>query len=262
MKIPYYHVDAFSSRPFSGNPAGVCPLETWHPDETMQQIAAENRHAETAFFLPASPKPDHFLLRWFTPAAEVDLCGHATLATAFVLREYLGFKEPIVYFDTLSGQLTVEFQNDLLVMDFPSRPPQPYEAPAALFEGLGSTPAEVYRSRDVLAVFETEAQVAALKPEFDRLAELEALGVIATAPSEQVDFVSRFFAPRVGIPEDPVTGSSHCTLIPFWASRLGKDRLEARQISPRGGELSCALVGERVKIGGRAVLYLQGTIEI
>jgi PhzF family phenazine biosynthesis protein len=262
MKIPYYHVDAFSSRPFSGNPAGVCPLEAWLPDETMQQIAAENRHAETAFFLPISPKPDHFHLRWFTPAAEVDLCGHATLATAFVLREYLGFIEPVVYFETLSGQLSVEFQGELLVMDFPSRPPQPFEAPAALIEGLGEAPAEIYRARDVLAVFESEAQVAALRPDFDRLAKVDALGVIATAPGDQTDFVSRFFAPRVGVPEDPVTGSSHSTLIPYWARRLGKDRLEARQISARGGELSCALVGERVKIGGRATLYLQGTIEI
>ena len=243
MKIPYYHVDAFSSRPFSGNPAGVCPLEAWLPDKTMQQIAAENRHAETAFFLPAGSKPGHFHLRWLTPAAEVDLCGHATLATDFVLRQRLGFREPVVYFEILSGQLTVEFQDELLVMDFPSRPPQPYDAPSALIEGLGEAPAEIYRARDVLAVFESEAQVAALQPDFDRLSEVDALGVIATAPGDQGDFVSRFFAPRVGVPEDPVTGSSHCTLIPYWARRLGKDRLETRQISPRGGGLRCTCRG-------------------
>ena len=262
MKIPYYHVDAFTSRLFAGNPAGVCPLETWLPAETMQKIAAENRHAETAFFVPLEAEPGRFHLRWFTPGAEVDLCGHATLATAFVLKECLGFKGPAVHFDTLSGPLTVEYDGDLLVMDFPSRPPTPYDAPAALAEGLGAAPVEVSRARDVLAVFETETQVAALRPNFERLSELEALGVIATAPGERSDFVSRFFAPRVGVPEDPVTGSSHCTLIPYWAKRLGKHKLDARQISARGGELACELVGERVKIGGRAVLYLHGTIEL
>jgi PhzF family phenazine biosynthesis protein len=262
MKIPYYHVDAFTSRMFAGNPAGVCPLQGWLSDETMQKIALENRHAETAFFIPLKGQPEHFHLRWFTPGAEVDLCGHATLATAFVLREYLGFKEPVVHFQTLSGLLSVELQGDLLVMDFPSRPPQPYDAPPALVEGLGIAPLEVSRARDILAVFETEAQVAYLKPDFNRLAELDALGVIATAPSDQADFVSRFFAPRVGVPEDPVTGSSHCTLIPYWAKRLGKHKLNARQISARGGELVCTLLEDRVKIGGKAVLYLQGTIEL
>ncbi len=262
MKIPYYHVDAFTSRLFAGNPAGVCPLESWLPAETMQKIAAENRHAETAFFVPLAGEPERFHLRWFTPGAEVDLCGHATLATAFVLKECLGFNAPAVHFDTLSGPLTVSYEHDLLVMDFPSRPPLPYEAPAALLEGLGAAPVEVSRARDVLAVFESEAEVAALQPNFERLAQLDALGVIATAPGEGSDFVSRFFAPRVGVPEDPVTGSSHCTLIPYWANRLGKNRLESRQISARGGELACELVGERVKIGGRAVLYMHGTIEL
>jgi PhzF family phenazine biosynthesis protein len=262
MKISYYHVDAFTSRVFAGNPAGVCPLQDFLSAETMQNIALENHVSETAFFVPPAGQPDTFHLRWFTPGAEVDLCGHATLATAFVLRECLGFREPIVHFQTLSGLLSVELQGDLLVMDFPSRPPQPYDAPPALAEGLGIAPLEVSRARDILAVFETEAQVAALKPDFKRLAELDALGVIATAPSDQVDFVSRFFAPRVGVPEDPVTGSSHCTLIPYWAKRLGKQKLNAHQISARGGELACTLLGERVKIGGRAVLYLHGTIEI
>ena len=264
MKIPYYHVDAFTSRVFAGNPAGVCPLDAWLEDEIMQKIALENHVSETAFFIPLAGHPGHFHLRWFTPSAEVDLCGHATLATAFVLRQYLDFKEPVVHFQTLSGLLSVELQGDLLVMDFPSRPPLPYDAPAALVEGLGIAPLEVSRARDILAVFETEAQVASLKPDFNRLAELDALGVIATAPSRQpeFDFVSRFFAPRVGVPEDPVTGSSHCTLIPYWAKRLGKLHMNAHQVSARGGELDCTLLGERVKIGGKAVLYLHGTIEI
>ncbi len=262
MKIPYYHVDAFTSKPFSGNPAGVCPLENWLPAETMQQIAAENRHAETAFFVPHAADSDRFHLRWFTPAAEIDLCGHATLASAFVLQKFLGYDFPRVRFETLSGTLTVALQGDLLVMDFPSRPGQPIQLTAALSEGLGDPPLEVYLARDVLAVYEKQADVAALKPDFGRLSEIEALGVIATAPGENVDFVSRFFAPRVGVPEDPVTGSSHCTLIPYWAERLGKTKLQARQISARGGELDCELIADRVRIGGRAVLYLHGHIEI
>jgi PhzF family phenazine biosynthesis protein len=262
MKIPYYHVDAFASKPFTGNPAGVCPLDTWLPAETMQLIAAENRHAETAFFVQDANKPDCFHLRWFTPTAEIDLCGHATLAAAFVLREYLSFKAPIVRFETLSGTLTVALQGEQLWLDFPSRPGKPYAAPAALAEGLGKTPLEVYLSRDILAVFANQEDITALAPDFARIADLEALGVIATAPGVDVDFVSRFFAPRVGVPEDPVTGSSHCTLIPYWAARLNRPHMTARQLSARSGELTCELAGDRVRIGGRAVLYLHGSIEV
>jgi predicted PhzF superfamily epimerase YddE/YHI9 len=262
MKIPYFHVDAFTNKTFAGNPAGVCPLDTWLPADTMQLIAAENRHAETAFFVPHPENPDCFQLRWFTPTAEVDLCGHATLATAFVLRDCLGYLAPKVCFETLSGPLAVEFQGDVLWLDFPSRPGQKFIPPPSLAEGLGLTPQEVYIARDILAVFEKQSEIATLTPDFTRLAELDVLGVIATAPGEETDFVSRFFAPRVGIPEDPVTGSSHCTLIPYWAKRLGKVKLAAAQLSARGGELACKLAGDRVSIGGRAVLYMKGEIVI
>jgi PhzF family phenazine biosynthesis protein len=259
VKIPYYHVDAFTSRRFAGNPAGVCVLQEWLPDEVLQNIAFENNLSETAFIVPQG---DHYHLRWFTPATEVDLCGHATLATAFVVFHYLGYTQPAVHFQTQSGLLAVARQGDLLVMDFPARPPVACETPEALLRGLGRQPLEVQRSRDYFAVFATAAEVADLRPDFGELEKLDSLGVIVTAPDEQVDFVSRFFAPRVGIPEDPVTGSAHSTLIPYWSQRLSKKRLTALQLSARGGELFCEDAGERVKIGGRAVTYLQGEIEL
>ena len=259
MKIPYYHVDSFTSQRFAGNPAGVCVLQEWLPDAVLQNIAFENNLSETAFTVP---KGDHFALRWFTPATEVDLCGHATLATAFVVFHYLGYTEPAVRFQTQSGLLTVAREGDLLVMDFPARPPAPCETPEALLRGLGRQPLEVQRSRDYFAVLATAQQVADLRPDFGELEKLDSLGVIVTAPGEQVDFVSRFFAPQVGIPEDPVTGSAHSTLIPYWAQRLSKKKLTALQLSRRGGELFCEDAGERVKIGGRAVAYLQGEIEL
>jgi PhzF family phenazine biosynthesis protein len=259
MKIPYYHIDAFTSLPFAGNPAGVCPLETWLPDATLQKIAAENNLSETAFFVLAG---DHYELRWFTPAVEVDLCGHATLASGYVLTRYLGYKGEVIRFESKSGTLLVERQGNILTLDFPSRPGEKQTTPDALVKGLGAQPQEVYLARDYLAVFPSQADILAIQPDQEQLALLECLGIIVTAPGEGVDFVSRFFAPRAGIPEDPVTGSSHCTLIPYWARRLGKTKLNARQLSARGGELFCSLVDERVKIGGQAVTYLKGELEV
>lgn len=259
MKIPYYHVDAFTRFPFTGNPAGVCPLETWLPDTTLQKIAAENNLSETAFFVPAG---DHFDLRWFTPAIEVDLCGHATLASGYVLAHYLGYTGDVIRFESKSGTLLVERQGDIFTLDFPSRPGERREIPGAMVEGLGREPNEVYLARDYLAVFPHQADILAIKPDQEQLMRLDCLGIIVTAPGESVDFVSRFFAPRAGIPEDPVTGSSHSTLIPYWAHRLKKTRLTARQLSARGGELFCALAGDRVKIGGQAVTYSMGELEV
>jgi PhzF family phenazine biosynthesis protein len=259
MKIPYYHIDAFTNSPFGGNPAGVCPLESWLPDATLQKVAAENNLSETAFFVPAG---DHFDLRWFTPTIEVDLCGHATLASAYVLTHYLGYTGDLIHFESKSGTLLVESQGDILTLDFPSRPGEKCTTPEALVKGLGNHPLEVFLARDYLAVFPSQADIQAIQPDQEQLALLECLGIIVTAPGEGVDFVSRFFAPCAGIPEDPVTGSSHCTLIPYWAKRLGKTKMTARQLSTRGGELFCSLVGERVKIGGQAVTYLTGELEV
>jgi predicted PhzF superfamily epimerase YddE/YHI9 len=260
MRLPLYQVDAFTDRLFAGNPAAVVPLETWLPDATLQAIAAENNLAETAFFLRETKD---YALRWFTPTVEVDLCGHATLASAHVIFDRLEPQRRNVSFRTLkAGTLTVTRQGDELAMDFPARPPRPVAAPSGLPAALGAPPSEVLASRDYLAVYRRQADVAALRPDFAALARLDA-AVIVSAPGEDgPDFVSRYFAPAYGIPEDPVTGSSHCTLIPYWAERLGKTKLRARQISPRGGDLTCVFAGERVTIGGRCVSYLEGTISL
>ena len=259
MKIPLYQVDAFTSRAFGGNPAAVCPLEEWLDDATLQGIALENNLSETAFFID---RGDHFDLRWFTPAAEVDLCGHATLATAYVLFNDLDIGGNEVHFDTRSGRLTVRRNGDRLALDFPARPPEPWPEADAVAGALGRSPTEVLKNVMCLAVFENEADVRALSPDFARIAALPCDGVIATAPGDLVDFVSRYFAPKHGIPEDPVTGSAHCVLTPYWAKRLGKARLTARQVSARGGELECEDRGDRVWIAGQAVKYLEGIIEV
>lgn len=252
MNIPYYHVDAFTDRVFSGNPAGVCLLKSWPNDSLLQRIAAENNLSETAFVVPGG---DAFSLRWFSPLLEIDLCGHATLAAAFVLDGAEKASAWPLRFATKSGILAVNKKDDLFIMDFPARPAAACPVPDALPRGLGAVPRKVYRSRDYLCVFDDEALVASLDPRFDLLAGLDCLGIIATAPGREVDFVSRFFAPRAGIPEDPVTGSSHCTLVPYWAARTGRHRFVARQVSARGGELYCENRPQRVLIGGRAVLY-------
>jgi PhzF family phenazine biosynthesis protein len=259
MKIPIVQVDAFTSEVFRGNPAAICPLERWLDDRTLQSIAAENNLSETAYLVGGNGR---YEIRWMTPTAEVDLCGHATLASAFVLFGGAEKGRDEVVFRSKSGELKVRRDGDLLTLDFPARPPQPMTASEDLLEGLGRPPREVWAARDYLAVFETEDEVRTLAPDFGRLTRVDRFAVIATAPGTRVDFVSRFFAPRQGIPEDPVTGSAHCTLVPFWSRRLGKKKLHALQVSARGGELFCEDRGDRVAISGRAVRYLQGTIEI
>jgi len=259
MRLPYFHVDAFASGVFRGNPAGVCPLAAWLPDATLQNIAAENNLSETAFVVARGADYD---LRWFTPTTEVDLCGHATLAAAFVLFTERGFTGDKIRFHSRSGPLSVSREGDVLTLDFPSRPAAPCATPEALRRGLGATPAEARKARDFLAVFASEVEVRALKPDFAALRTLDCLGIIATAPGVDCDFVSRFFAPVAGIDEDPATGSSHCTLIPYWAQRLGKTKLFARQVSARGGEMFCNLAGDRVQIGGRAARYSRGELEV
>jgi PhzF family phenazine biosynthesis protein len=260
MTIPYYEVLAFTSRPFAGNPAGVCILDEWLPDQLLQQIAAENNMAETAFIIDRCSFYD---IRWMTPTVEMDLCGHATLASAHVLFQHLGHAGDTITFQSHSGgELKVDRRENHLVLDFPSRPAAACEAPAKLAEGLRAQPREVFKGRDYLAVFEREADITAIAPVFDIVAGLEANGVIVTAPGDDCDFVSRYFAPQVGVPEDPVTGSVHCALIPYWSKRLGKTKLHARQLSKRGGELFCEDRGERVGIGGTAVTYVEGTLRI
>lgn len=259
MKLPIYQVDAFAEKPFQGNPAAIVPLDNWLPDSVMQAIAEENNLAETAFFIPCG---EHFHIRWFTPKTEVELCGHATLASAFVLFECLGFSSDSVSFESLSGVLSVSKQGKLLTMDFPSQPPEACDTPSQLVEGLGRCPAECYGGADYLAVFEKEEHIYPLEPNHEALKQLDRRGVIATAPSSEYDFVVRFFAPNVGIPEDPVTGSAYTQAMPYWSAKLNKQSLVAKQLSTRGGVVHCESAGDRTLISGSAVKYLEGTIEI
>ena len=262
MAIPYYQVDSFAGELFAGNPAGVCILSAFLADSTMQKIAAENRHSNTAFVVPRAD--GDFDLRWFTPKIEDDLCGHATLASAYVLALRKHNVWPVRFY-TRSGMLTVAQDGDSFEMDFPARPPQPCEAPAGLLSALGLKTALVTKSRDYLVVVDQAEQVRALSPDIAVLAKLDIgiSGTIVTASGEgDVDYVCRFFAPSVGIDEDPATGSIHCTLAPYWAGRLGKDKLSAQQLSARGGYMQCTIAGDRVKIAGRARLYLHGTLEL
>ena len=258
-RIPLYQVDAFTDTVFGGNPAAVCPLESWIEPSLMQQIAMENNLSETAFYVK---KQDRFEIRWFTPRLEIDLAGHPTLATAHVIFNHTGYDKDKIIFSSSGGELTVTKADDLLLMDFPSRPPEKVKAPEVLFRGLGLEPMEVWKARDYLVCYPSEEDILAIKPRFHELAEVDCLGIIITAEGNRSDFVSRFFAPRAGINEDPVTGSAHTTLIPFWAKRLNKKSLHAFQLSERVGELFCEDLGERVHIGGRAVTYLQGEIQL
>ena len=259
MRIPLYQIDAFTDRLFGGNPAAVCPLERWLPDAVMQAIAAENNLSETAFFVPGG---DGFELRWFTPEREVDLCGHATLATGHLLLRHLDPDRESVAFSTRSGRLEVNRDGDLLVLDFPAYPPRAVDAPAGLFEALGHDAEAVLQGNYLMVVYRDERAVRALEPDFSAMVRAGLDEAITTARGVDCDFVSRFFAPGYGIPEDPVTGSAHCTLVPYWAGRLGKARLHARQVSARGGELYCELRDDRVRIAGRAVTFLEGTIDV
>lgn len=258
-----YQVDAFTGRLFAGNPAAVCPLSVWLDDSTMQNIALENNLSETAFLVPAGP--GRFQLRWFTPTVEVELCGHATLASAFIVFSELHPELHEVRFDTrFRGELQVRRTEEpaLLEMDLPAAPVQPAEAPSALLEGLGVTPESVMAGVDYMVVVADEQTVRNLAPDLGRLAAIEGRGVIVTAPGTDCDFVSRFFAPSYGVPEDPVTGSAHCTLTPYWSRRLGRKELHARQLSSRGGELWCSDRGERILLRGRAVTYMEGKLRL
>lgn len=258
MKI--YQVDAFSEKVFSGNPAAIVPLDDWLDDEMMQQIAAENNLAETAFFVQDADRI--YQIRWFTPQTEVDLCGHATLASAHVLYHHTEFDGDKVIFHSKSGELTVEKKGDFYWMNFPSNPPSPIPVPKILPEAIGTIPIYTGVNTDLLVLLQDEESVHNLKPNFSLLERMEVRGIIVTAPGSDCDFVSRFFAPAVGIPEDPVTGSAHTVLTPFWSKRLGKSTLKARQISKRGGDLTCVEKGDRVEIGGNATTYMIGNIHI
>lgn len=254
--LKMYQVDAFASRVFEGNSAVIVPLDEWLPEHTMQAIAMENNLSETAFFVPSGTG---FHIRWFTPTKEVKLCGHATLAAAFVLFNQLEYQHKTIHFDSLSGALSVTQQtNGRLTLDFPEQMPTICDAPDALIDGLGKVPMTCLQHENYIAVFETQAQIESLTPNFEQLKQLNLQGVIATAPGNEHDFVARFFAPKFGINEDPVTGSAYTQLTPYWSKQLNQTQHRARQLSERGGEISCALKNGRVMISGQAVLYMKG----
>jgi len=256
-----YQIDAFTNKLFGGNPAAVVPLESWLDDQLMQKIAAENNLAETVFFVP---KNEGYHIRWFTPELEIDLCGHATLASAFVLYEYLGYSKPQLIFYSKSGELVITPDGDKLQLNFPSRMPvRVTEYPEQLLPGLGITdPLGVYKSRDYVVEVATAKEVLSVNIDIALLNQIDVIGIIVTAPGKDCDFVSRFFAPNCGIPEDPVTGSAHSSLIPFWAEKLDRNKLHAKQISKRGGELWCENRGERVTMSGNCVFYMKGEINV
>ncbi|WP_299318863.1 PhzF family phenazine biosynthesis protein [uncultured Maribacter sp.] len=262
MKQKIYQIDAFTSKLFGGNPAAVCILESWLETDLMQQIAAENNLAETAF---AVKNNDHYELRWFTPEIEVDLCGHATLATAFVIFNHYGYNENTLRFiSPRSGELLVQkSESGLLIMDFPTDDVTPVSEQTNITKAIGKQPLETYKGKtDYMLIYKSQAEIEAIAPNFHLLNELDCRGVIVTAKGNNVDFVSRFFAPQCGIPEDPVTGSAHTTLTPYWSEKLNKKTLTAKQLSERGGDIQCEYLGGRVKISGNGVCYLVGEIEI
>ncbi len=259
MKLDIYQVDAFAEGVFSGNPASVIPLYEWPSDDLMLNLAKENNQSETAFYVP---KGEYFELRWFTPEFEIDLCGHATMAAAHVIYEHGGYEDPAVVFVTKSGRLFVDREGKgSYTMDFPAWDAKEIQVTERVSNSIGVRPLALYAGdRDMMAVVGTEEELRSLKPDFRRIDELDAVCLIVTAPGTDHDFVSRVFCPGAGIPEDPVTGSAHCTLTPYWAERLGRDQLRAFQASERGGLLGCELAGDRVRISGKAVTYMQGTI--
>lgn len=259
MKLDIYQVDAFADRLFAGNPAAVCPLSEWLTDEMMQAIAAENNLSETAFLVTENGS---YAIRWFTPVTEVNLCGHATLASAYVVFNYLEPGRDTVTFTSRSGPLPVTSDNGSIVLDFPAQPPVPVAIPPTLADALHTTPLECLAFEDLIVILADEQQVRDLRPDLELLRALEYRGVIVSAAATSVDFVARFFAPRAGIAEDPVTGSAYTRLMPYWVKKFNRTRLQARQVSARGGELNCELKGDRVLIGGKVVPYLKGVIEI
>ena len=260
MQLKIFQADAFTGELFAGNPAAIIPLEAWLPDDTLQNIAIENNLSETAYFIK---NEIGYHIRWYTPVAEVDLCGHATIATAHVLWKHLGFDKKEIFFHSRSGQLGVKKEGEWYTLDFPTDKIVKIDTPEIIMKSLGLMPLETWKGReDYLILVENQSVVANLKPAFRTMAQLKSRGVIVTAEGEDVDFVSRCFYPAYGIDEDPATGSAHTTLTPFWAKRLGKTELTARQISCRGGFLKCQLLGNRTAISGQAITYLEGTITI
>lgn len=260
MNIPIYQVDAFTDHIFGGNPAAVCPLEKWIEKDLMQKIAQENNLSETAFFVA---KDDCFEIRWFTPKVEINLAGHPTLAAAWVIFNELNHsKDKIRFVSPLSGELIIERKNNLITMNFPSNKPNSTSTPEDLINGLKREPVELLKARDLLVVYKNQKEIENIKPDFGLLEKVDTFGIIITAPGENCDFVSRFFAPKAGINEDPVTGSAHTTLIPYWAERLNKNVLSAIQLSERIGKLQCEYLGKRVKISGMAKLFMKGEIII
>jgi PhzF family phenazine biosynthesis protein len=259
MKLSIYQIDAFAENAFEGNPAAICPLSDWLPDAVMQSIAEENNLSETAFFVQS----EHgFHIRWFTPTAEVDLCGHATLASAYVIFTFLEYEEEEIKFESKSGLLKVANKDGLLVMDFPSQPVSKCETPENIVQAFNLTPVECLKAEDYIVVFSSEEEVRSAQPNHEVLKDLDLRGVAITAKSDNYDFVARFFAPKYGINEDPVTGSAYTQLAPYWSKVLGTSKLHAKQLSSRGGELFCELADNRVSIAGKAVKYLTGEIEI
>ena len=257
MKLTIYQIDAFTNQVFSGNPAAVCPLKIWLPDSILQAIAEENNLSETAYYVPTE---SGFHIRWFTPSSEVNLCGHATLAASYVIFELTGHSTNTITFTSRSGELIVHRNHDLLVMDFPSQPPAPCKTPQALRHSLSQEPIEVLSAEDYIAVYAKQDDILTINPDFEKLKSLNLRGVIITATGQDVDFVSRFFAPKFGIDEDPVTGSAHCELTPYWSKKLGKNQLIAKQLSQRGGTIQCELKEDRVLLSGKAVKYMEGQI--
>lgn len=259
MNIRIFKLDTFTNQTFAGNPAAVCPLEAWLPDELLQKISAENNLSETAFFVGTAGQ---YELRWFTPKTEVDLCGHATLASAFVLMQKLEPSVSVVTFQTRSGELTVRRRGSAYEMNFPAQPPKPVEAPNGLLAGLSHAPSQVFASEDYFLLYESQTQIKQLVPDFEALKTIPLRGVIVTAEGDEADFVSRCFGPKVGVDEDPVTGSAHCALAPYWAEQLGKTKLTGRQLSSRGGIIGCEVLGSRVLLSGECVMYLEGQIHV
>ena len=260
MRLSLFKVDAFTDTLFKGNPAAVCPLEKWLPAETMQLIASENNLSETAFFIQEA---NNYNIRWFTPSVEVDLCGHATVATVHVLKKHLNSSENKFNFKSRSGDISVDVKDDLYILNFPSDQIDKVKVPVEFVEGLGAIPTETFKGKtDYLLVFDSEDQIKQFQPDWHLIKQVNARGVCVTTKGNNCDFVSRFFAPQCGINEDPVTGSAHTTLIPYWAKKLNKTELFAKQVSERGGTLYCKNLGERVEIGGKAITYLEGTITI
>jgi len=259
MKLNIYQIDAFANKPFEGNPAAICPLKSWLSDVLMQSIAAENNLSETAFFIPTDAG---YHIRWFTPTHEVDLCGHATLASAFVIFSILEYKEKTIIFSSKSGELMVSKNEQWLEMDFPASVPNLCVIPKQITIAFQSQPIECLKAQDYIVVFKNEAEILNAKPDMSLLNQLDLRGVIITASSKDYDFVNRFFAPKFGINEDPVTGSAFTQLTPYWSEKLNKKELIAKQVSKRGGEVNCVYLDKRVKILGKAVKYMTGSIEI